>query len=47
MASGLLLGYQTSLGSDRVTVVSASGQLDLELVALPLLLVHQWIAGGD
>jgi len=47
MASGVLFGYQTSLGSERVTVISVNGQLDLELVALPFILVHQWIAGGD
>lgn len=46
MASGLLLGYQQSLGDERTSIVSLSGQLDLEFVAIPFIAAHQWIAGG-
>jgi len=47
MASGLLLGFQTSLGEERLTIVSLNGQLDLGLVALPFILTEQWLVGGS
>jgi hypothetical protein len=47
MTSGLLLGFQQSLGDERVSITSLSGQLDLGLVALPFIAAHQWLFGGE
>jgi hypothetical protein len=45
MSGGILLGYRQAFGSSRESVLEAALQLDLMVLALPVIALVNWIKG--